>query len=247
MNKTLKLNQVIAIANGQKSRKEKILSKVYHTLEKADLFQGLAKRYTPKDEEGDRFPNEDKQIQTSVFECIKEAREVCEDMYNICATQDVANCNAKADVVVDGKVILNQVPVTHLLFLEKQLTDLHTFVNALPVLDPAENWTWKEDSMQYVSDSKDTFKTKKVMKNHVKAEATDKHPAQVEVYTEDIVIGTWATTKFSGCIAKQDKEKMLEKIRALDKAIKVAREEANSIEVTQEDFGTKLLDFVFEK
>ena len=30
--------------------------------------------------------------------------------------------------------------MTYLLFLEKQLTDLHTFVKKLPVLDAAESW-----------------------------------------------------------------------------------------------------------
>jgi hypothetical protein len=34
----------------------------------------------------------------------------------------------------------------------------------------------------------------------VKAEATEKHPAQVEVYHEDVVVGQWKTVKFSGAL-----------------------------------------------
>ena len=34
------------------------------------------------------------------------------------------------------------VPVTYLLFLEKQLVDLHTFVKKLPVLDASETWVF---------------------------------------------------------------------------------------------------------
>jgi len=36
--------------------------------------------------------------------------------------------------------LLADVPVTYLLFLEKQLTDLRTFVDKLPVLDPSVVW-----------------------------------------------------------------------------------------------------------
>ena len=50
----------------------------------------------------------------------------------VLATQDFANCQAKANVVVDGQTILKEVPVTHLLFLEKQLVDLRTFIDGLP-------------------------------------------------------------------------------------------------------------------
>lgn len=39
-----------------------------------------------------------------------------------------------------------------------------------------------------------------VPRNHVKAEATDKHPAQVEVYHEDVPVGYWTTVKFSGAL-----------------------------------------------
>ena len=34
----------------------------------------------------------------------------------------------------------------------------------------------------------------------MKYEATEKHPAQVETYTEDIKVGEWTMVKFSGAI-----------------------------------------------
>lgn len=73
------------------------------------------------------------------------------------ATREWANRLAAADVVVDGTVLLPQVPVPYLLFLEKQLTDLHTFVRKLPVLDASEAWTldpstdsWKTDPVRAI-------------------------------------------------------------------------------------------------
>jgi len=84
---------------------------------------------------------------------------------------------ARADVVIDGQTIATDVPVTYLLFLEKQLVDLHTFVKKLPVLDAAESWVRDDSTDSWRTEAVRTIRTKKVPRNHVKAEATDKHPA----------------------------------------------------------------------
>ena len=52
-----------------------------------------------------------------------------------------------------------------------------------------------------------TLRTKKVPRNHVKAEATEKHPAQVEVYYEDVAVGYWTTVKFSGALPAQPRQR----------------------------------------
>ncbi|WP_443732109.1 DUF7873 family protein [Streptantibioticus silvisoli] len=56
-------------------------------------------------------------------------------------TKERANRAARADVTVEGRTILADVPVTWLLFLEKRLTDLRTFVKKPPVLDAAGSWS----------------------------------------------------------------------------------------------------------
>lgn len=244
--KKLKMNQIIAIANGEKSRKQKVLDTAYHSLQKADLFAGLSKKYVPLDEEGEKLPDETKNIQMSVKQAIDSAVKVCTDMYNVLATQDIGNCSAKADIIIDGVVVAEKVPATYLIFLEKQLVDLNTFVNTFPVLDPSENWKWKEDAQFYVSEPKETIRTKKVNKVLVKYDATDKHPAQTEVYPEDIQIGTYTTIKYSGCISKKEKDEILERIRVLDKAVKIAREEANNSVVEMSDLGDKILGHIFK-
>src|SRR3989442_5771802 len=124
------------------------------------------------------------------------ARDLAE-MFDVVAPQDWSNCQARADVVVEGRALLRHVPVTHLLFLEKQLVDLRTFIESLPVLDTAEDWEYKPEADSYVSRVSRSNRTKKVPKNHIKYEATKEHPAQVEMYMEDVWAGTWTTTKFS--------------------------------------------------
>jgi hypothetical protein len=169
------------------------------------------------------------------------------ELFDVVATQDQANCVARANVVVENQTLLKDVPVTTLLFLEKQLVDLHTFVEKLPTLDPGEAWEYSPDVDHYASEPYQTSKTKKVLKNHVKADATKEHPAQVETYTEDVIVGYWTTIKFSGAIPARERNEMLERVRKLQEAVKCAREEANGRDVELKKLGGPVLQYVFGK
>jgi hypothetical protein len=241
----MKLNQVIAISNGEKTRLQKSLTQFYQNCSKTDLFNGIARSYSPKDEDGERLPSEKKGVQITVIEHLKQLSKIIENTYNIIGSQDATNCSARVDVKVDNKVILKNVPVTYLLFLEKQITDLMTVINSLPILDSAEDWEFSEEQNLWKSDEKETHKTKKILKSFVKYEATDKHPAQVDTYTEDVIVGYWKSVKFSGCISKKQKDEMLDKVKELDKAIKLAREEANMTEVENVTYGSDVIEYVF--
>lgn len=240
-----KLNQIIAVVNGKKTQLEKSLTEIYQKIQKADLFAGISREYKPLAEDGESLPPEKKLPQFTCVSAIEEATAVITDLIDSVATQDVANTEAKANVTVDGKIILSDVPVTHLLFLEKQLVDIKTFISKLPVLDPAERWTFDANVDYFVTEVTQTNRNKKVFKNHVKAEATDKHPAQVEVYSEDEKVGTWNTTKFSGCIEAKKKKEFAKRVDKLIEAVKFAREEANSMAVSQVRFGESILNFIF--
>lgn len=240
-----KLNQIVAVEKGVKSKTQKDITAVYHTIQKAPLLTGIARTYEPKDEEGDRLPSEQTLVQVKVEDVLEEATESLTRLFDVTLTKEVTNANAKADVKVNGQTLLADVPVTYLLFLEKQLTDVRTLVAALPVLDPSEVWTLDENTGAYVTQPSQTVKTKKVPKNWVKAEATDKHPAQVEVFHEDVLVGYWTTRKFSGAIPATRKAEFLERVDALVNAVKFAREEANSIDVTDRHAGQAVFDYLF--
>jgi hypothetical protein len=241
-----KLNQIIAIQASKKSQAKDTLTEAYHLLKKPELLTGIARTYQPRDEGGEPQPDERKQVQVKVNDLIRNVTTDLTEMLDVVATQDWANCQARADVVVDGKPLLQGVPVTHLLFLEKQVTDLRTFIDTLPVLDTAEDWDYKPEADCFVSQPSRTNRTKKVPKNHIKYEATKEHPAQVEMYMEDVWVGTWTTTKFSGAVPAAVKNAMLERVRKLLDAVKAAREEANGIEVKRQKTGASLLGYVFD-
>src|SRR5438552_108325 len=167
-----KLNQIIAIQAGKKSQAKDALTEAYHLLKKPELLNGIVRTYQPRDEGGEPQPDERKQVQLKINDLIGRVVTELTEMFDVVATQDWANCQARADVVVDGKALLQGVPVTHLLFLEKQLVDLRTFVDALPILDAAEDWDYKPEVDSYVAQPLRSNRTKKVPKNHIKYEAT---------------------------------------------------------------------------
>lgn len=241
-----KLNQVNALVAGKKSEATKIISELYKLLQKEVLFDGRLRTYKPLDEEkGERFPQERQIVQQRVKPLINQASDAWTELFDLIATQDSGNQQARADIVADGKLVLADVPVTTLLFLEKQLNDIETFISKLPTPDPSEEWEYDPNIDGLKSRAAVSVKTKKVPRNHVKAEATDKFPAQVEVYTEDIVVGNWTQVFHTGRIPSKEKNVYLHNVRQLRDAVKLAREQANSVDVKPTKIGRNLFNFVF--
>lgn len=239
-----KLNQIVAVVQGKKSRLEKEKAEIYKKLQKPALFDGLNRTYKPLDEEGETQPPENRNVQYNTKEAMTDFAGILTDLVDTTATLDEGNCAARADVKVDGTVLLASLPVTHLLFLEKQLVDVQTFLSHMPVLDPAETWTWDEATACYRSAAAVSSRTKKLLRNHLKYEATKEHPAQVETYTEDVKVGEWTAVKFSGAMPQHVKNLWLQRVRQLIEGVKSAREEANALEVKPIKHGQKIFDFI---
>ena len=240
-----KLNQIVAVVNGKKTEAQKALTEIYRKCSLNDLFSGLSRTYRPKNDGDEVLPPEGRMVQYNVTEALKEFKESLGGLLDVVATQDFANGEARADVVVDSKVVLSDVPVTYLLFLEKQLVDLHTFVSKLPVLDSGEKWEFDPNQDHYTSATSTTNRTKKVLQHKILVEATDKHPAQVEKWQEDITVGYWDITKFSGAMPVKEKKELVSKVKQLQDAVKFARETANQLEIKQVKVADKLFDYLF--
>ncbi|MEV0397664.1 hypothetical protein [Polymorphospora rubra] len=240
-----KLNQIIAVEKGVKSKSFAELTEAHQAVQKPALLSGLSRTYQPKDEEGEQLPPESTRVQVQAEEVLRGIGTTLTRLFDVTATKDWANRVATANVVVDGRTIVEDAPVTYLLFLEKQLTDLHTFVKKLPVLDAAESWTQDQSTDSWRTEPVRTIRTKKVPRNHVKAEATEKHPAQVEVYYEDVAVGYWTTVKFSGALPARRVNELLDRVTKLQNAVKFAREEANGTEVADRRVGEAVFGYLF--
>lgn len=242
----MKLNQVIAVEKGVKQRTYTRITELHKQAQKPEMYYGFTKKYTPKDEKGETFPDEFQKVQLRADEVLDESRKLKEEYINTVATKDKGNMHAMANIVVRGHTIATDIPVTTLLFLEKELQDLNTLVSKMPVLDDSLEWNRDDASDLYKTESIRTQKTNKVPEVVVKYEATPQHPAQTELITLDRVVGFWDTVKQSSAITRKEKKRILDNIQDVMDAVKVARESANGIEVEDLDIASSLLGYIFD-
>ena len=241
----MKLCQVIAVEKATKGRCQSELTEAHHALQKPALLNGISRAYSPKLEDGDKLPPENTKVQVNAEDMIKNTTNILTKLFDVTATRDWGNTHACADVVVNGETLITGAPVPFLLWLEKQLVDLATFCKKLPTLDPSETWHRDETTNSWASEASETVRTKKVLRNHVLTQATDKHPAQVQTYSEDVQEGTWKTVKFSGALPASRVAQLISRVTELQSAVKMAREEANSAEVKGVSVGGKVLGYLF--
>ncbi len=245
-----KLCTVIPVVKEKKKQAHNDITAAHQKRLTNEMTLGFAKKYHPGSEDGDVYPDEGKLVQSTVSEVVADVEKSLVDLFDVVYTQECGNTVAAADIVVKDAsgnplVLAAAVPVTYLLFIEKRLVDIETFVSNLPTLAGATRWTWSDGINCYVSDTTRVNKTKKVMKSFEASPATDRHPAQVQVFNEDVIIGYYDVEAYSGAIQAKVKADMLARVRALKDAVVTAREEANSKDVEAKKIGSKILGYIF--
>lgn len=243
-----KLNQIIAIENGEKARVNKATAPLFHALKTDGMFAGLTRTYEPLDEAGEQLPDEAARVKATVTDIIDLFVKNSSRLLDLSATKDNTNTQAFADVVVDGQTIIAQVPVTFLLPFEKYLSqEVRGLIESLPVLDAAQEWQVSETERagMYETPVVRRHRTKKVNKVLELSPATDKHPAQVSLVAEDVLAGYWSEKKFSGAVPASRKMELVERVETLIQAVKFAREKANDTEVSDLKVGQAVFDYLF--
>lgn len=245
------LSVLLALEKGARERAHQAVTALHREAQKAQLYDGLSKTYRPKNEDGDVQPPQSQNVRAHADEVLVQLADLLRRPWDLTATRDETNRHAVADVVVQlpsgsETTLLTGVPAVHLLWLEKQLNDLRTFVGKMPVLDPAEQWTYDPALGHHRSPSVETLHTRKVPDGLVLYEATKEHPAQVQPYNRDEVVGTWTTIKYSGALPWDRQRQILDRIDALRDAVKAARERANLVEVRDVREADVLLRYVLD-
>lgn len=248
-NRPTRLHVINALVTGHKQIAQQALT-ASHRSWAPETLTGVHRDYRPLNEDGQTLPSESKRVQLSASKSIEAMAEIVGKEFDLEFAQDRGNSQARADVVVDGTVVLADVPVTFLLRLEKWLVDLRTYVAGLPVLDSAVAWHWDEAREVWATDPVETFRTIKEPQVLVKwAPPTDKftQPAQTEVIFPDVSVGIWSTVKLSGALPAEVKRLYQARVGALVDAVKVAREAANATELPDNlpKAGKSVFDFLF--
>lgn len=240
-----RLSQIIAVEKGVKSDAARQLAEARNEVANPARLSGISRTYQPRDEDGDRLPAESTRVQVKAEDVLAGVAASLTRLMDVTLTKDHANRHAVADVKLpDGSVLLPKVPVTYLLFLEKQLAEIGAFVSRLPLLDPAEEWSADGVSGAWRSAPAMTVRGKKTPRNHVLAPESAHHPAQVQVWQEDVPAGDWTTVKFSGAVPAARVRQLSERVTVLAQAVKYAREEANAGEITDQHAGEKVFGYL---
>jgi hypothetical protein len=211
---------------------------------------GLSRTFTPDDEEKrllQKNAEEYRAVPLKVMEQLASDAAISARALDWALTQDVANCAAKADVVVNGEALLAQVPISHLLHLEKVFSEYKAVIlTRLPVLDPAKEWTWDPDRRVWKSRPEHTGAFVKQSKALVLHPGTDKHAPQAvpDPNPLETHIGAWETVIQSGAVSEEQKRQLLARADVLIAALKEAIAVADHSPTSKLTEGDKLYGFL---
>lgn len=251
MSKTPKLHEVLAVLADLEGTQKKIHDETIKTFSsKQGHFQAAHRTLSMFDDA--RKPEEAgaeqrSELVTTVADKLDYMSESHIRYWDALLQQEATNQIAKADLEVNGKIIAQDLPATFLLAMEKRLKNLRGIYAAIPTLDPGVEWV--EDT----SAGKNIFKTaypertqkqEKAMKHQVLVEPTEHHPAQIEKWAENVVVGTYSITRQSSMITPAQKSEYLERIDNLIHEVKKARQRANSTEIVKKNIGKDIFEYI---
>jgi hypothetical protein len=245
-----KLHEVLAVEPDLEGTFRKILKEAEVTFsKKAHHFIGSVRRYEPFAEEAKDSESfeEPVNMDTTVTEKLAYMFEHVNRYFDVVAQKDATNQSAKADVIVDEKVLLKDVPVTTLLGLQKKIGLIREVLVHVPTLNPGIEWTKTPEKGEGVWSRKNPesqFKTSKTFKSQILVEATKEFPAQIEKWQEDVNIGRYTKEEWCGMMTPAQKSEMLGRCDALLRGVKEARQRANATEVTPMSIGKVMTDFI---
>lgn len=242
-----KLHEILAVVQTKTARATRDVTDIHRRTQAETLVTGRSRTYEPRDDDGERLPDESQHVQLVIENVLAAAAAAYTPAFDVVATRDAGNADARADVVVDGTTVLADVPAVTLIYLEKRLADIHTFVAKLPALSPAHRWEHDEGRGFHVATPVVTVSKRRVQKPIELAPATKEHPAQVKLIEVEEPVGDWTVVMHSGALPATRKAELLERVAKLSEAVKVARTKANQVEVAPVEIGERVFGYLFAR
>ncbi len=248
--KPVRLHELLAIRTSLESQAGTTTKGLANTFEKkGHLFTGKVKSFTPYGETVASKVEEKLDIQTSVMSELTWLKaHITPWIDNILHIAE-GNTGAMADIILDdGKVIATRVPTSCLLDYERLVDGLRQFALKIPTLDPAQSFVPSPDKGEgiYAARPVEKVRREKRKKVYTLAQATDKHPAQVQLIDEDEPTGIIHEQEWSSMITPAHKAEILARIETLARAVKRARMRANTaiVDVTRK-VGEEMYRYAF--
>jgi hypothetical protein len=245
-----KLHEVLAVEKDLQAEWHKALIVAKETLERKDeYFVGYSQTTKMIEEGAHDPPGVTREMSTTVKETLDLIRAPLQRYLDAWAQKETTNQHARATVEIDaGSKFMSDAPATLLLGLEDKLTELRKVLQRIPTLPPGVRWEKDESLGTDVYRAKHPekkLKTAKRPQSKVLVPSTDRHPAQVETWNEDIPVGEVTTERWTGMISPADKQAMIERLDVLVRAVRRARTRANTQEVNEYNIGKIVWDFIF--
>ena len=253
-----KLHELLAVEGDLEGIYKKILDETLSTFsKKATHFLGMEKtcRIFDEKKQDETPPPQRLEMVTTVKEKLDYTSRHVIRYLDAVLQKEVTNQLARADLEVDGVVLGSSLPATFLLGLETKLKNIRKVYDAIPTLPPAIKWEKDEGLGEGVyrrTHPEKQFKTAKTFQHKVlvaaqfpkEGEGGTSLPAQIEKWEENQNVGEYTTEQWSGMLSPTEKSQIIGKIDKVIRAVKKARQRANSTEVQKVTIGKKIFDFI---
>lgn len=244
-----KLHELLAVEGDLQGIAKKLMEETTKTFGKSEHFIGLHKRLEMFDasQQDQVVADEYRELVTTVPDKLDYLSAGLVRYFDAVLQKEKTNQTAVADLVVDGTTIGTSVPATFLLGMEARLRELRKVFEVAPTLAPGVAWEKDETLGKGVYRAKNVdekLKTAKTFQHKVLYDATDKHPAQIEKWEEQLPVGKYITSTTCGMFSPADKSAVLGRLDKLIQAVKKARMQANMVDVVSDQLGQKMFDYI---
>lgn len=244
-----KLHELLAVEGDLSGIAKKLSEETISTFKKPDHFIGQHRHLDMFDaaEQSKVVADEYKEMVTTVQDKLTYFGNAIINYFDAVLQKESTNQIAKADVVVDGTALIKDAPATFLLGMESKLKELRTVFEAIPTLAPGI--AWEKDETQgtgvyRMKNADEKVKTAKSFMHKVLYEATDKHPAQIEKWEEQVPVGKYITNTTCGMFSPAEKSVVLGRVDKLIQAVKKARMQANTAEAIENKCGDAIFSYI---
>ena len=243
-----KLHELLAVEGELDNVAKKIVEETTTDFNKRQhLFVGYKRTLEHLKDGYTDVPEEYQKLSTTVKDRLDYTFNHVAKLMDATYQKERANTDAKADITIGDTVIAKDVPATFLLNLEKRLAQLRPMLAAAPTMPQGVEFESDPSVGENVFKTvhpEVKMRTAKTFRHKVLYEATKEHPAQIEKWEETEDIGRFVKQHWMGMITSYDKSQMLNRIDELIRAVKQARQRANTVTVTKDKIGKSILDFV---
>ena len=248
MAKKRQLHEILAVDADRQNAATQAIQETEVTFTKRSAhFMGQNRKITYLDEarQGENT-EETKSIDDTVMKRLDFTAKRIAPHFDVLLTKEATNQRASADVVVDGVTLMENVPGTFLLSMEKRLSAMVQMYRNIPTLAPGIDWEEDPDLGQgvYRAETGTQIRTEKVIEPVVLYEATKEHPAQVKEVSADRPVARIDNKSYSSMISPARKAVILTRLEKLMSAVKQARQRSNTTEIDDRKVGKAIFDYL---